>query len=338
MKNRFLALLLVLVMMLPMAACGSTAAVPQQDVQASSQAEEADPTAETEAVPAVETETAPAASAPEETADTPQKEPNTYAVDETEGITADGDPIQAAEQNEEPVSEEIISNEPYIPENLENAVIGYDDRVLVLSTNTYPFSCIAYMEVEAKCGCSWTGTGFMVSKYTFMTASHCLNCVEHDQPYTNITCYFGYRSPKDYLYKVSGMFSSRWGKSTLGGNYVMDNDYAYLLFTKPVGDTTGWLGYRVLSDSEANNEYFYAPGYRFGVMKFGMGDMIAYNDKLFIHYIDDEPGYSGGPICDEDFYAVGINIAEDNAGTYNIARRITDNLISQMYQNGLLKW
>ena len=296
-RNRLLALLLAAMLLLSLCACG-TAATTQQEAPAA---------AEAEAV------TVPEAAASEDSAVAPQEAPETAEASE--------------------IPEDFLSLEPYIPENFEKAVIGWDDRVEV-SPKTYPFSCIAYMVVEAECGCTWTGSGFMVSRYGFVTAAHCLYCSEHNKTIKNADYYFGYRSPKDCVYHFNAGGCTWWrGTSTPGTN---DNDYGYILFSEPVGDTTGWLGMRALSDKEANNEEFYAAGYRNGVIKASMGEMTAYSDKIFKHYMDTEGGYSGCPVYDVDCKAVGINVAH-HGNEYNIARRITSDLIEQMRKNGLFK-
>lgn len=248
----------------------------------------------------------------------------------TPGAVGENDPVTIPGQGEEA----LFAQEPYIPENLEKAIIGYDDRVEV-SPRSYPFACIAYVIAEAECGCRWTASGFMVSRYGFMTASHALYCYTHEKPIKYLECYFGYRSPKDYLYKFNGAFTWWRGINGPGDAHQNDNDYAYLLLSQPVGGTTGWLGLRAIDDITARNGEFYCAGYRDGVIKASMAEMTPYCDKLFHHYMDTQGGYSGGPVYDVEAYVVGINVAEDYYGTYNVARRITVDLIGQMYDSGI---
>ena len=325
-QRRMIALLLTIIILLPMAACGSTAAAPQQDMPNASEAEiVADTT--------VKTEAAPTASVSEETDDTPQEEPDTDEADETEENAIAGESIP----DSIPDLEEFFASEPFIPEDAEKIVFPPDNRVDI-APREYPFRCIAYMEVKGQCGCSWTSSGFMVSKYGLLTSGHSLVCKDHNKPNKSIAFYFGYRSKKDCLYKYSGQYTYWYGDGSFYGSH--EDDYGYILFPKPVGDNTGWLGLRVLSDSEAMSDEFYNAGYRNGVIKAsGMGDMFPCGDssKLFQHYMDTEGGYSGSPIYDVECYAVGIHVAESYHGEYNLARRITWDLIDQMDYNGLFK-
>ncbi len=228
--------------------------------------------------------------------------------------------------------ESLLSSEPYMPEGLEKSVIGLDDRITVVPSQ-YPYSCIALLDVEAECGCTWTASGFMVSRYGLMTCSHALYCDDHHKPAEYIDFYFGYRSLKDYYYRYDGRFTFWWGDRTQS-DFQFDNDYGYVLFQTPVGDTTGWLGTQVLSDGEAKNGVYYNAGYCDGVIKTSSGNMEVYNTKVFKHYLDTEGGYSGSPIFTADYYAVAINVGH-NSNNYNIARRIDSNLIERMSMNGL---
>ena len=74
--------------------------------------------------------------------------------------------------------EDGVVYEAYIPQELEKTVFGRDDRVDIYAS-AYPYSAIANMVVKAQCGCSWSGTGFMISNNHMLTAAHCLVCTTH---------------------------------------------------------------------------------------------------------------------------------------------------------------
>ena len=277
-KNRIIAMLLAFTILLLLAACGKTASVIQQEAPTASEAE---------------AEPAPEAA---ETADTP---------DAPRGASASSLPAGEAGV--------LLSSEPFVPEGLEKGVIGTDDRVYLIP-DAYPDSCIAYLIATASCGCSWAGSGFMISRRGLVTASHCIYCEEHHQYIRDLVLYFGYRSSNDYYYKTSAWDYCWWGGSSIDGHYSADDDYGYILLSEPVGDTTGWFGWRVLSDQDLNNELFICAGYRDGELKSSGNYMEVLNEKLFKHYMDTEGGYSGGPVFDLDDYVVGINIAEQWEG------------------------
>lgn len=243
-----------------------------------------------------------------------------------------------AEIEDGPVGE----NAPFIPEGMledvdegDRAVIGADNRSSV-NPSKYPYSAIAYMEVYGKCDCSWTATGFMVDKDWLMTAGHCLVCTQHQQWADRITFYFGYRSRSDYLYRYNSQWTA-WTDNTLfaGDNSYKDHDWGYVKLNKNVGDTTGWFGMRYgMADSEYDLEWFNVAGYRNGKIQTSVGHAEAYNSYRVLHYADTEPGYSGCPVFDNEYYAVAINTAHFTDGTANIGRRITSQLYQDMQSNG----
>jgi len=246
---------------------------------------------------------------------------------------------QAAKEGllDESVLEEFVS-EPFIPENVEKAVFGADDRKSV-NPAQYPYSAIAYMCVEASCGCGWTGTGFMVSRYGLMTAAHCIVCTTHGKTANKITLYFGYRSSKDYSYHYNGATTYWYGTDfknadgTYGYNGHTAWDYAYVLLQSPMGDKTGWFGTQARSDSHIKQDVYEVAGYRDGVLKTSKGMLTPHNDKELKYNIDTEPGYSGCPVFDATNYAVAINVA--HTSTHNFARRIDIPLKVEMRKNGL---
>ena len=103
-------------------------------------------------------------------------------------------------------------SEPFAPENLDKVIIGSDDRITA-DVRQYPYSAIGYMDVHAKCGDTWTGTGFMAGKRLFMTAAHCMYCDEHHAWADEVTIYFGFRSQKNYAYRFTGGWTAWIGVS-----------------------------------------------------------------------------------------------------------------------------
>lgn len=233
-------------------------------------------------------------------------------------------------------------NAPFVPENLlpeedeaNKAVIGADNRSNV-NPAKYPYSAICYMEINGKCGHSWTGTGFMIDPDWMLTAGHCMVCTEHDQWADSMTLYFGYRSKSDYLYRYNGQWSAWANNDLFNTDSFGDNDYAYVKLYKNVGDTTGWFGMRYgMSDAEYEAEWFNVAGYRNGKIKTSIGYAEPYSTNRILHYADTEPGYSGCPVFDDAYYAVAINTAHFLDNSANIGRRITTQLYYDMLDSGM---
>ena len=232
-------------------------------------------------------------------------------------------------------SDAAFVSEPYVPETIEKTIIGADNRVTISNPWEYPYSAIAYLVFSMECGCDGTASGFMVSANTMMTAAHCMVCAEHNKPVNSLTAYFGYRSNKNYGYKFTGGYTVWHNEGFYNGTHSSNHnwDYAYLRLNERVGDRTGWFGLSSPSDSQLDMTVVEVAGYRNGVLKTDWDYAHVYNDYQFTYENDTEPGNSGCPVFDSDYYVLGINVA---GGTRdNTARRITSDLINRMRSNGL---
>lgn len=227
-----------------------------------------------------------------------------------------------------------IALEPFAPDTLDKAIIGADDRVTISNAASYPYSAIAYLVVEGRCGCDWTASGFMVSKDCLMTGAHCVVCQEHNSTANYITMYFGYKSGKNYMLKYDDETTYWYGSNVYSdGRYNTDWDYAYIQLNKPVGEKTGWFGLTALSDTQFTGAGFEVAGYRDRVLKKDWGTTNVRTQYCITHNADTLAGNSGCPVFNKDYYVVAIHVAENtsnSANPYNVARRITNDLINEM--------
>ncbi len=240
----------------------------------------------------------------------------------------------SAESTEEP--EEIA---PYVPETLDRVIVGSDNRVTVSNPNAYPYSAIAYMVVQARCGCDWTCSGFMVGPRGLITGAHCLVCTKHHKTAERITFYFGYQSSRNYLYKYNNSVTFWYGTDFSDGKGYDDEwDYGYVLFNERVGDRTGWFGVSVLTDGTVQTKYLTVAGYRDGKLKYDSSYADVISANVISYSADTLPGNSGCPVfynTSGDYYAMAINVAESDTAQKNYARRINNWLFDDMKSNGL---
>ena len=237
-----------------------------------------------------------------------------------------------------------VESEPFVPEGMpEKAIVGLDNRITIDNPSVYPYSAIAYLEVRTRCGCTGKATGFMVGPDAMVTASHCIICSKHGQPADKITAYFGYISPKNYLYKYTKDITAYWygtNFSNSDGTYSykghLEWDYAYIKLKERVGDTVGWFGLSAKNDDALNLSAFELAGYRDGVLKTGWGVASVENNYLITYNNDTLPGNSGSPVFTDDYYVVAIHIAEENDATKNWGRRITKTLLHEMRVNNVI--
>ena len=231
-------------------------------------------------------------------------------------------------------TESVVFSESFVPDTLDRMIVGSDDRITA-DPCQYPYSAIAYMIVNAECGCSWSGSGFMAGKSLFMTAAHCMVCSTHHKWADQITFYFGYQSRKNYMCKYTGGWDA-WVGDMFRNGYRTDNDYAYLMLKEKIGIGTGWFGLRFCGDEALKNGRYTVAGYRDGVLKYDRDRIGTVYDTTFTHYADALPGNSGCPIFDENNDVVGIHVAESRSMNYNIGVKMSDSLMDSMFDNGIL--
>ena len=122
-----------------------------------------------------------------------------------------------------------------------------------------PHKATAYMDIKFECGCWGTGTGAMVGRHGLITCAHNLCCPSHGKWYKSITFVFGAKSANSGQKKVSSGFSA-WVYDTFQNGYNSEDDIGYVVFNKPIGDSTGWFATHAASDTDV--EYAFTNVYK----------------------------------------------------------------------------
>ena len=134
----------------------------------------------------------------------------------------------------------------------------------------YPYSAIAYMEIEFKCGCTTTGTGVMVAPNGLITAGHNLNCHVHNRPAKTLSFWFGYVNKSNYRYRYMKGQCSFTYYCDFSRGYNSANDIGYVVFPKEIGQNTGWLATSFSADAsefDRGGEFVSVDGYAYGSLK-----------------------------------------------------------------------
>lgn len=218
---------------------------------------------------------------------------------------------------------------PYIPETASTySIIGGSDGRGTVSSTTFPYGPVGYLNMNFSDGYSNRGTAFLVAPNVALTAGHMVYDEEHG---TAINGNFtpGKNSSKDNA--PFGVATVRYINSPTkwAQNHDPNYDWAIILLNENIGNNCGWVGYRWYHDySACVNMQVEITGYPKYINN---GSIIQYNqfamkgpitsatDNKLWYTIDTSGGNSGGPIWQaDDCYVIGIHTSggtTSNSGT-----------------------
>ena len=198
-----------------------------------------------------------------------------------------------------------------------------------------PYSAVAYMETEYRCGCRRAGVGTMISRYALVTAGHNLLCPDHNKKADTIDFWFGYTSKSDYHYRYSGKFTYTYYCDFSDG-FVSTDDIGYVIFEKDVGQYTGWFGWRYYSDADSlSGQSIRAIGFKNGALKSVNGTLSVRNNKQVTFSNTKDLGAEGGPVYfkDGEYYRL-LAVYTSFTDSRLYARRLTETIINDMKEDG----
>lgn len=217
----------------------------------------------------------------------------------------------------------------------QESIIGKDDRTQVENTTQYPYSAIAHIESDIG-GC----TGWLVDDDLLITAGHCVYDPQSQEWASWATIYPGrhgnqlpYGSAKAIeFYTVSG-----WAND---GN--PDYDYGAIRIDRPLGQATGWFGFRwqkaSLDGTEENISGY--PGDKEYGTQWEHRDQIRKSTLHKLHYANDTfSGQSGSPVyIENDSHCGPCSIAVHTNGVYGDSIYNRGTRINEQVFNNFLLW
>jgi V8-like Glu-specific endopeptidase len=226
------------------------------------------------------------------------------------------------------------------PPPVAETVHGPDDRVQITNTAVYPWRVHASLLITARDGSQWIGTGWFIGPHTLMTAGHVVHIKNSGVPgrdgwVRSIDVMPG-RNGNSLPYGTvkSSSFRSVTGWTNNGDENF---DYGAIILPTNLGNTTGWLGFGVYSDTDLTNAVGNIAGYPgdkpSGTLWYDARRIASVNARKVFYDIDTFGGQSGSAvyrIINGGRYAIAIHAyggATNNSGT-RIVKPVYDNMVA----------
>lgn len=217
-------------------------------------------------------------------------------------------------------------------------VHGTDNRIQITNTNAYPWRVHASLLITAADNSKWIGTGWFIGPHTLVTAGHVVHIKNsgvagRDGWVKSIVVMPGRNgNTLPYGAVTSTNFRSVTGWTNNGNeNY----DYGAIIVPTNLGNTTGWFGFGVYSDSDLLSSVGNISGYpgdkSTGTQWYDYHKIASVNSMKVYYDIDTYGGQSGSAayrIINGAYYGTAIHAyggATTNSGT-RIVTSVFDNL------------
>lgn len=209
----------------------------------------------------------------------------------------------------------VEKTEPYNPvKHLENneeimplELIGPDNRVRTMFTDMFPFSAVAYMEVEFPNG-TMQATAAICHRNIAITAAHCVYSEELGGWAKSIKLWPGKKG--DYEpFGYATVYKQHISTDFMSGNNLND-DWAMLQLSSTIGDYSGWLGLQTYGDySFLKDKYMRLIGYPSNEQYISIGTFANTSTTNLYYTADTTDGESGSPVFDDESrdYIIGVH-------------------------------
>jgi glutamyl endopeptidase len=237
---------------------------------------------------------------------------------------------------------------PRIPQSMKttesilapDAIIGNDDRIKLADTTYFPWSTV--VKIHGSFGIyTFDCSGWMLGPSTVTTAAHCIYDYGDTNSYAKnviVTPAMNSDSPNSepfgYCEAVKSWIINLW-ETTGNAKY----DYGVYAIRCRVGEQTGNLGYRVLSDAQIDGKMINVTGFPLdkggSTMWFGLGHVLETPTDFLFYDNDSTGGQSGAPVWEliDDSCQVCV-VAIHSGGDeidYNVGVRVTNDVFDFLF-------
>lgn len=227
------------------------------------------------------------------------------------------------------------------PPPVAETVHGPDDRAQITNTAAYPWRANASLLITAADNSLWIGTGWFIGPHTLITAGHCVFLKNSGVP------------GRDGWVKSIQVMPGRNGATLPYGSVTSTNfrsvkgwiengdetfDYGAIIIPTELGNTVGWFGFGVYSDSDLVSATGNISGYPgdkpTGTQWYDARKIASVNSRKVYYDIDTAGGQSGAAVYRLINGArMGIAIHAYGGATTNSGTRI----ITAVYNN-MVAW
>ena len=214
------------------------------------------------------------------------------------------------------------------PPPVEETVHGPDDRVQITNTAIYPWRAHASLLITAADNSLWIGTGWFIGPHTLATAGHVVYITNSGVPgrdgwVKSINVMPG-RNGASLPY---GSVTSTSFRSVTGWAQSADQNYDYgaIIIPTDLGNTVGWFGLGVWSDSDllavTGNISGYPGDKPVGTQWYDARQIASVDARKVYYDIDTAGGQSGSAVyrfADSGRYGIAVHAyggATTNSGT-----------------------
>lgn len=226
------------------------------------------------------------------------------------------------------------------PPPVSETVHGPDDRVQITNTAIYPWRAHASLLIAAADNSVWIGTGWFIGSHTLMTAGHVVYIKNSGVP------------GRDGWVKSINVMPGRNGSTLPYGSVTSTNfrsvdgwvnsgnenyDYGAIIIPTELGNTVGWFGFGVYSDSDLRSATGNISGYPgdkpAGTQWYAYRQIASVNSLKVYYDIDTVGGQSGSAvyrIINGERYGIAIHAyggATTNSGT-RIITPVYNNMVA----------
>lgn len=232
-------------------------------------------------------------------------------------------------------------HELFPPESraVQESVIGTDDRIQITNTSSYPWSVHASLRITAVDNSIWIGTGWFIGPHTLVTAGHVVFIYAPGTTRHGWVRSIQVMPGRNGSSLPFGSVTSTDFRSVGGWTQSGDENYDYGAIRIPteLGNTVGWFGFGVYSDSDLLASTANISGYPgdkpTGTQWYHSRQVASVNSRKVYYATDTAGGQSGSAVyrmISGARYGVAIHAyggATANSGT-RIIRPVYDNLLA----------